>query len=91
MNEFEEMEDQKITATINGEEKECDVLFTYDADELDETIIGYTDNTNDQEGKLNIFVSKYTKFNPNEMTAVTDPDELSLVNDVINEIQAHYR
>ena len=74
MNEIEEMADSKITATINGIETECDVLFTYDADELDETIIGYTDNTNDSQGKLNIFVSKYTRLNPNELVAVTDPE-----------------
>ena len=91
MNEFEEIADQKITTTINGEEKECDILFTYDAEELDETIIGYTDNTNDSEGKLNIYVSKYTMFNPNELTPVTDPEELALVNDIMNEIQTHYK
>jgi uncharacterized protein YrzB (UPF0473 family) len=91
MNEFNEIDDQKIITTINGEEKECDLLFTYDADELNETIIGYTDNTYDENNKLNIYVSKYTMMNPSQFITVDDPEELALVQDVINDIQEHYK
>ena len=91
MNEFSEIDDQKVITTINGEEKECDLLFTYDADELNETIIGYTDNTYDENNKLNIYVSKYTMMNPSQLVTVDDPEELAIVQDVIKDIQEHYK
>ena len=91
MNEIMEIDDQKVITTINGEEKECDLLFTYDADELNETIIGYTDNTYDENNKLNVFVSKYSMMNPSQLVTVSDPEELALVEDVINDIKEHYK
>jgi uncharacterized protein YrzB (UPF0473 family) len=91
MTEFNEIENKKLTVMINGEEKECDILFTYDADELDETFVGYTDNSTNEKGELNIYTSKYSPLNPNQLIAVTAPEEVALMNDVIKQIIEQYK
>lgn len=91
MTEFEEFENKKIKVVIDGEEKECDVLFTYDADGLDEVFVGYTDNSTNEKGELNIYTSKYSILNPNELIAVTDPEEKALMDDVIKQIIEEYK
>jgi hypothetical protein len=91
MTEFHEIENKKLNVVINGEEKECDVLFTYDADGLDETFVGYTDNSTNEKGELNIFTSKYSMLNPTELIAITDPEEKALMDDVIKQIIEEYK
>ena len=53
------MKDSKIVITNElGEQIECDVLFTYDGEDVDKPIIGYTDHTTNEQGIINIYVSK---------------------------------
>lgn len=90
-NKIEEIEDQKLELVINGELKECDLLFTYDGENVDMPIIGYTDNTKNDKGELNIMVSKYDPlFGYDTLEAVTDPKELELVNKIIADIQNEF-
>ena len=35
----------KITIMKNGKEVECDILFTFDNDELQKQYVGYTDHS----------------------------------------------
>ena len=92
MNEIEEMEDQKITVEINGEMVECDVLFTYDSEAVDRTIIGYTDNTYGDNGALNILVSKYDPFfGPNKLEPVTEPEDVEICKKIIQDIIKQYK
>lgn len=87
MRTFEDIEDHKFTVIINGEEKECDLLFTYDGGDVDKPIIGYTDNTTNEKGELNIFVSKYDPlYGPSTFEDITDPKELEFVNGIIKDI-----
>lgn len=90
MNNIEEIEDSKIVVLINNEEKECDVLFTYYSEDLDYTIIGYTDNTYTN-NKLNIYVSKFNSNNEKTIEAITDPEELEIANEIVEKIKKEYK
>ncbi len=43
----------------NGNEKEYDVIFTFDNEENGMRYIAYTDNTKDENGKIEVYASKY--------------------------------
>ena len=87
---IEEIEDSKIVVLINNEEKECDVLFTYYSEDLDYTIIGYTDNTYTN-NKLNIYVSKFNSNNEKTIETITDPEELEIANEIVEKIKKEYK
>ena len=57
------MENEKrgIFTIINdqGEEVECEILFTFDSDETKKNYIVYTDNTEDEEGSTRVYASIY--------------------------------
>lgn len=92
MYDIEKIDDEKIIVDINGKNVECDVLFTYDGEDVDKPIIGYTDHTTNEQGIINIYVSKYDPlFNPNKLEPVTDKEDLELVDDVIKQIQNQYQ
>ena len=60
------MENTKMTFKImgeNGQEIECEVLFTFESDETKKNYIVYTDNTLDEQGNTKVYASVYT---PNE-------------------------
>lgn len=86
MANISEMEDTKIIAEINGEEVECDVLFQSSSDEFEDTFIGYTDNTYDENGALNIYTAKINPFVPKKLIEITDPKEKEYIKNVIDEI-----
>lgn len=86
MANISEMEDSKILAEINGKEVECDVLFQYSSEDYEEVFIGYTDNTYDEKGALNIYTAKMNPFVPNKLIEITDPKEQELMKSVIDEI-----
>ncbi|NLA32676.1 MAG: DUF1292 domain-containing protein [Mollicutes bacterium] len=59
---MEENNQKDIKFTIindNGEELECDVLFTVDSDETKKSYIVYTDNSTDEEGNIKTYASIY--------------------------------
>ena len=91
MTEFHEIEDKKLNVIIDGVEKECDVLFTYDADGLDVTYVGYTDGTVDENGIPNIYTSKHSILDPGKLEAITDPEEIALMKDVVAQIIEQYK
>ena len=41
----------KVIININGQEKEYDVLFTFDCEENGKSYIGFNDGTYDEKGK----------------------------------------
>ena len=56
-----EQVDQLGTITImkDGKEVECEVLFTFENDELKKQYIGYTDHSIGENGRKNIYVSSW--------------------------------
>ena len=60
------MEKEKLTFNViddNGNNIECEILFTFESDETGKNYIVYTDNTTDEHGNTKVYASI---FNPNE-------------------------
>lgn len=91
MENIQEIEDSKLTAIINGLEVECDVLFQYTDENTDTLFVGYTDNSTDEQGRLNIYTSKYNPLKPNQLEEITDPKEMDLMKKVIADIINNYK
>ena len=56
------MENKNSRFTItntNGEELECDVLFTFDDEKLKKNYIVFTDNTKDENGNIKVYANYY--------------------------------
>lgn len=69
------MEEKKGVFTIvndEGQEVECEILFTFDSDETHKSYIVYTDNTLDEEGSTKVYASVY---DPTGQTAELMPIE----------------
>lgn len=56
----------------NGKEIVYDVLFTFDSDETNKSYIVYTDNSQDENGNIQVFASVYY---PGSDTSKLDPIE----------------
>ncbi len=56
----------------DGNEIECEVLFTFESDETKKNYIVYTDNTKDEIGNIKVYASI---FDPNSETTKLDPIE----------------
>ena len=56
----------------NGKEIIYDVLFTFDSDETNKSYIVYTDNSQDENGNIQVFASVYY---PGSDTSKLDPIE----------------
>ena len=69
------MEEKKGVFTIvndQGQEIECEILFTFDSDETKKSYIVYTDNTVDETGSTKVYASVY---DPTGQTAELMPIE----------------
>ena len=81
------IEDEKITVEINGKVTECDLLFTFTSDDTGKGYIGYTDNSFNSDGRKNIYFSSYDPlFGTGKLEKVTDPNEIEMVKEVLEEI-----
>lgn len=56
----------------NGEEVQCEILFTYNDERTGKDYIAYTDNTIDEEGNTKVYASI---FNPEEENPTLLPIE----------------
>ena len=79
------MEEKKGVFTIindQGQEVECEILFTFDSDETKKSYIVYTDNTLDEAGSTKVYASVYdpTGQNPELMPIETEKEWLVIEN-----------
>lgn len=75
----------KIT-NEKGEEKEFDILFTFDRNK--KSFIVYTDYSEDENGKLKTYASFYNSGDDfSKLDTVTEADELEIVNNFLNSIE----
>lgn len=84
-----EQVDQLGTITImkDGKEVECEVLFTFENEELNKQYIGYTDHSIGENGRKNIYVSSYdTVLGTDKLEDIKTQEELDMVRDVLNQI-----
>lgn len=80
------MENNKIKILDdNGNLIEREILFTFECEELGKNYIAYNDANNDMNQV--ICVASYDPdVELNKLEPITDPEELKMVNDVLNEI-----
>ena len=71
-----------------GQEVECEVLFTFESDETGKNYMVYTDNTVDEEGNTKVYASIY---NPDEEDQTLQPietdKEWTIIETILNELQ----
>lgn len=86
------MENEKIIILKDGEEVECDVLFTFDSVDTDKSYVGYSDHSIADNGRVNIYVSSYDPvLGLGSLEDITDKDELEMVHNVLLEIDKESR
>ena len=86
------MEKEKLTFNViddNGNNIECEILFTFESDETGKNYIFYTDNTTDEHGNTKVYASI---FNPNEpdskLTAIETEKEWKIIQTILEELQS---
>lgn len=90
-NEISEIENDKLVIELNGEKKECDVLFTYDSPDVDYTYVAFTDNSKDKNGNLVIMFGKASEFTDMKYVPVTEQEELDMLEEVLKDILKNYQ
>ena len=84
------MKEERMTFNITndeGQEVECEVLFTFESDETGKNYMVYTDNTVDEEGNTKVYASIY---NPDEEDQTLQPietdKEWTIIETILNEL-----
>lgn len=86
------MDNEKIVISKNGQEVECDVLFTFDSEDTGKAYIGYSDNSIGTNGRKNIYVSAFDPIlGYGSLEDITTEEELAMVRDVLEEIDSQSR
>jgi uncharacterized protein YrzB (UPF0473 family) len=85
------MEEKRGVFTIvndEGQEVECEILFTFDSDETQKSYIVYTDNTLDENGSTKVYASVYdpTGQDPSLMPIETEKEWLVIEN-ILSSVQ----
>ena len=71
-----------------GNEIECEVLFTFESDETNKNYIVYTDNTTDEQGNTKVYAPIYTPDSENlNLTAIETEKEWKIIETILNELQ----
>ena len=85
------MENTKMTFKVmgeNGQEIECEVLFTFDSDETKKSYIAYTDNTVDENGNTKVYASIYTPGeDPVNLLPIETDKEWKIIETILNTLQ----
>lgn len=81
-------EDGKILIQdINGVEKTCDILFTFDSKETNKSYIVYTDNELDDLGNIKVYANIYDAFSDSgNLLPVETEEEWTLIEQIFSSI-----
>ncbi len=88
---MKEEEKKSVFTIVNdeGQEVECEVLFTFDSDETKKSYIVYTDNTIDEDGSIKVYASIY---DPTGKSSVMEPVESEkewlVIENILSSIQS---
>ncbi len=78
----------KIVIEKNGQEVECEVLFTFDCEETGKSYVGYTDHSFSKDGRKNIYTAS---FDPvlgfGNLEEITTDAEKEMIIEVLEQIQ----
>ena len=85
------MKEETMTFKVindEGQEVECEVLFTFESDETKKNYIVYTDNTIDEEGNTKVYASIY---NPDQdetkLLPIETDKEWKIIETILEELQ----
>jgi uncharacterized protein YrzB (UPF0473 family) len=77
----------KILIEKDGQEVECNVVFTFDCKQTKKSYVGYSDNTIAPNGRKTIYVSSYNPLNEEiVLEDINDQKELNMIQDVLMKI-----
>lgn len=83
--------EEKMTFKIfndEGEEVECEVLFTFDSDETKKHYMVYTDNTLDEEGNTKVYAAIYEPgLEKQTLQPITTDEEWKIIETILEELQ----
>ena len=87
------MENNKfVMIDENGQEREYDVLFTFESEETHKNYIVYTDNTKDAEGNVEVYASIYDPNDPNsKLEAIETEKEWKVIETILETLQEEVR
>lgn len=72
----------------DGNEIECEVLFTFESEETKKNYIVYTDNTKDNKGNIRVFASIYDPNDDNsELLPIKSEKEWKIIETILESIQ----
>ena len=76
----------------NGQERVCEVLFTFESDETKKNYIVYTDNSVDNEGNTRVYASIYKAIeDKTELEPIESEREWKIVETILSSIQEENR
>ncbi len=83
------MEENKFTMIDDeGQEREYDVLFTFESEETKKNYIAYTDGTKDETGNVEVYASIYDPNDPNSrLEAIETEKEWKIIETVLQTLQ----
>ena len=88
---YETMLNEEQSFTVideNGNEKKCDVLFTFDNEETGKSYIVYTDNSKDTDGNTQVFASIYDPDSEEQrLMPIETEKEWKIIEIILDEIK----
>lgn len=76
-----------IVKNENGNEIECDVLFTFDSEDTKKSYIVYTDNTKDELGNIKVYANTFDDENESgELGAIETDEEWATIEQIFASI-----
>lgn len=83
------MENNKfVMIDENGQEREYDVLFTFESEETNKNYIAYTDNTIDETGNVEVYASIYNPEDPQtKLEPIESEKEWKVIETILETLQ----
>lgn len=77
----------KITIEKGGKEVECEILLTFDNENLGRSYVAYTDHSVTESGRENIYVASYDPIvGTGELEQINAQEELQMFQEVLEQI-----
>lgn len=87
-NNNQETMNKFVIKNDQGQEIECEVLFTFDSDETKKHYIVYTDNTEDEQGNTKVYASTFDPADPNsKLDPIETEKEWTVIETILESIQ----
>lgn len=71
----------------NGENVECEVLFTFSSNETNKNYVIYTDHKTDDTGSINVYANTYDPSGASkELGAITTEEEWNTIESILSKL-----